>query len=200
MHISEGILSAPVLISGALLTATGTAIGLKKLNIDRIMGVSMLTGAFFVASLIHVPIGPASIHLVLNGLLGMILGWACFPAILVGLLLQAVFFQYGGLMVLGVNTATMAIPAVVCYYLLRPLLLNERTRMLAGFLGGAGAVFASALCMAAALAFSDIGFLTTAKLTILANLPIMLIEGVVTMFTVSFLARVHPDLLNGGHQ
>jgi cobalt/nickel transport system permease protein len=200
MHISEGILSAPVLISGALLTATGTAIGLKKLNIDRIMGVSMLTGAFFVASLIHVPIGPASIHLVLNGLLGMILGWACFPAILVGLLLQAVFFQYGGLMVLGVNTATMAIPAVVCYYLLRPLLLNERTRMLAGFLGGAGAVFASALCMAAALAFSDIGFLTTAKLTILANLPIMLIEGVVTMFTVSFLARVHPDLLNGGHR
>ena len=200
MHISEGILSAPVLISGALLTATGTAIGLKKLNIDRIMGVSMLTGAFFVASLIHVPIGPASIHLVLNGLLGMILGWACFPAILVGLLLQAVFFQYGGLMVLGVNTATMAIPAVVCYYLLRPLLLNERTRMLAGFLGGAGAVFLSALCMAAALAFSDIGFLTTAKLTILANLPIMLIEGVVTMFTVSFLARVHPDLLNGGHR
>ncbi len=200
MHISEGILSAPVLISGALLTATGTAIGLKKLNIDRIMGVSMLTGAFFVASLIHVPIGPASIHLVLNGLLGMILGWASFPAILVGLLLQAIFFQYGGLMVLGVNTATMAIPAVVCYYLLRPLLLNERTRMLAGFLGGAGAIFLSALCMAAALAFSDIGFLTTAKLTILANLPIMLIEGVVTMFTVSFLARVHPDLLNGGHQ
>jgi cobalt/nickel transport system permease protein len=200
MHISEGILSAPVLISGALLTATGTAIGLKKLNIDRIMGVSMLTGTFFVASLIHVPIGPASIHLVLNGLLGMILGWACFPAILVGLLLQAIFFQYGGLMVLGVNTATMAIPAVVCYYLLRPLLLNERTRMLAGFLGGAGAVFLSALCMAAVLAFSDIGFLTTAKLTILANLPIMLIEGVVTMFTVSFLARVHPDLLNGGHQ
>ncbi|MGA7276772.1 MAG: cobalt transporter CbiM [Desulfocapsaceae bacterium] len=200
MHISEGILSAPVLISGALLTATGTAIGLKKLNIDRIMGVSMLTGAFFVASLIHVPIGPASIHLVLNGLLGMILGWACFPAILIGLLLQAIFFQYGGLMVLGVNTATMAIPAVVCYYLLRPLLLKERTRMLAGFLGGAGAIFLSALCMAAALAFSDIGFLTTAKLTILANLPIMLIEGVVTMFTVSFLARVHPDLLNGGHQ
>ena len=200
MHISEGILSAPVLISGALLTATGTAIGLKKLNIDRIMGVSMLTGAFFVASLIHVPIGPASIHLVLNGLLGMILGWASFPAILVGLLLQAIFFQYGGLMVLGVNTATMAIPAVVCCYLLRPLLLNERTRMLAGFLGGAGAIFLSALCMAAALAFSDIGFLTTAKLTILANLPIMLIEGVVTMFTVSFLARVHPDLLNGGHQ
>ncbi len=200
MHISEGVLSAPVLISGAVLTATGTAIGLRKLNIDRIMGVSMLTGAFFVASLIHVPIGPASIHLVLNGLLGMILGWTCFPAILIGLLLQAIFFQYGGLMVLGANTATMAVPALVCYYLLRPLLLNERTRMLAGFLGGAGAIFFSSLCMAAALAFSDIGFLATAKLTILANLPIMLIEGVVTMFTVSFLARVHPDLLNGGHR
>lgn len=200
MHISEGVLSAPVLISGLLLTTAGTAIGLKKLNIDRIMGVSLLTGAFFVASLIHVPIGPASIHLVLNGLLGMILGWACFPAILVALILQAVFFQYGGLMVLGVNTANMAIPALVCFYLLRPLLLKPKTRPLAGFIGGAGAIFLSSIFMAAALAFSDIGFLTTAKITILANLPIMVIEGVITMFTVSFLARVHPELLTGAEQ
>ncbi|MBT8354287.1 MAG: cobalt transporter CbiM, partial [Desulfofustis sp.] len=113
MHISEGILSAPVLLGGASLTAVGTMIGLKKLDLDRIMEVSMLTATFFVASLIHVPIGPASIHLVLSGLLGIILGWVCFPAIVVGLLMQAVFFQYGGLMVLGVNAVIMAFPAVL---------------------------------------------------------------------------------------
>ena len=197
MHISEGILSAPVLIGGASLTAVGTMIGLKKLDLDRIMEVSMLTATFFVASLIHVPIGPASIHLVLSGLLGIMLGWVCFPAILVGLLMQAVFFQYGGLMVLGVNGFIMAFPAVLCFYLARPLLTHAKTRPIAGFIAGSGAILLSAICMALALAFTDVGFLTTAKITILANIPIMVIEGFITMFIVVFIGRVHPDLLWG---
>lgn len=198
MHISEGILSAPILLGGASLTAVGTVIGLKKLDLDRIMEVSMLTATFFVASLIHVPIGPASIHLVLNGLLGIMLGWACFPAILVGLLLQAVFFQYGGLTVLGVNAVNMALPAVLCFYLTRPLLNSEKTRPLAGFVAGSGAILLSAVFMALSLAFTDTGFLATAKITILANIPIMVIEGFITMFIVSFIGRVHPELLWGG--
>ncbi len=198
MHISEGILSAPILLGGASLTAVGTVIGLKKLDLDRIMEVSMLTATFFVASLIHVPIGPASIHLVLNGLLGIMLGWACFPAILVGLLLQAVFFQYGGLTVLGVNAVNMALPAVLCFYLTRPLLNSEKTRPLAGFVAGSGAILLSAVFMALSLAFTDSGFLATAKITVLANIPIMVIEGFITMFIVSFIGRVHPELLWGG--
>jgi len=197
MHISEGILSAPILLGGASLTAAGTMIGLKKLDLDRIMEVSMLTATFFVASLIHVPIGPASLHLVLSGLLGIMLGWACFPAILVGLLLQAVFFQYGGLMVLGVNTVNMALPAVLCFYLARPLLESEKTRPLAGFIAGSGAILLSAVFMALSLAFTDTGFLATAKITVLANIPIMVIEGFITMFIVSFIGRVHPELLWG---
>lgn len=195
MHISEGILSAPVLIGGGALTAAGTMIGLKKLDLDRIMEVSMLTATFFVASLIHVPIGPASIHLVLNGLLGIILGWASFPAILVGLLMQSVFFQYGGLVVLGVNGVNMALPAVLCFYLARPFMKNPKTLPLAGFIAGSSAIFLSAICMALSLAFTDAGFLTTAKITVLANIPIMIIEGFITMFVVSFISRVHPELL-----
>lgn len=197
MHISEGVLSAPVLIGGGVLTAVGTAVGLHRLDYDRIMNTAILTSAFFVASLVHVPIGPGSIHLVLNGLLGIILGWACFPAILVALLLQAVFFQFGGLLVLGVNTFNMAAPALLCYYLVRPLLARPKARSVAGFVGGALAIFLAALCMALSLALSDSGFLTTAKLVVIANLPIMLIEGVVTMFAITFLAKVHPGLITG---
>ena len=81
MHISEGVLSAPVLAGGWVLAAAGTAIGLKRLDYDRLMTVAILAAAFFVASLVHVPIGPASVHLILNGLLGVILGFAAFPAI-----------------------------------------------------------------------------------------------------------------------
>ena len=39
------------------------------------------------------------------------------PAIFVALILQAVFFGYGGITVLGVNTVVMAAPALVCSYL-----------------------------------------------------------------------------------
>ena len=95
MHISEGVLSGPVLLSGAALAVAGTAIGLKKLDYDQVAKVGMLSAAFFVASLIHVPIGPSNAHLILNGLVGLLLGWAAFPAILVALVLQAVLFQFG---------------------------------------------------------------------------------------------------------
>ena len=51
------------------------------------------------------------------------------------------------------------------------------------------------LLTALALAFSDEGFLTAARLIFLAHLPIMLIEGLITMFTVGFIARVRPEML-----
>ncbi len=196
MHISEGILSAPVLISGGVIAAAGTVIGLKKVDYARIMPTALLSSAFFVASLIHVPLGPGSVHLVLNGLLGIILGWAGFPAILIALFLQAIFFQFGGLVVLGVNTVTMAVPALCCYYLVRPWLKNPKTRPVAAFCAGALAIFLSSLLVALALALSDSGFLTTAKVIIGANVPIMIIEGFITMFTVTFLARVQPEILH----
>ena len=97
MHISEGVLSPPVLLTGAALTAVGAAVGLKKINSEKVELVGVLSSAFFVASLIHVPVGPSAVLLVLNGLLGLLLGWTAFPAILVGLALQALLFQFGGL-------------------------------------------------------------------------------------------------------
>ena len=117
MHISEGVLSGPVLFSGAALAAIGTGIGLKKLDYDQIAKAGMLSAAYFVASLIHVPIGPANAHLILNGLVGLLLGWGAFPAILVALILQGVLFQFGGITTLGVNTIIMALPAVISYLL-----------------------------------------------------------------------------------
>ncbi len=122
MHIPEGFLSGTpggigVLAAGAAVAATGTAIGLRKIDYEQMPRVAMLSAAFFVASLVHVPLGGTSVHLVLNGLVGLILGWAAFPAILIALFLQAVFFGFGGVTTLGLNTVTMALPAVAAYYL-----------------------------------------------------------------------------------
>ncbi len=199
MHISEGVLSLPVLAAGGAVTVVGTAIGLKNLDYDRIMTVSLLTATFFVASLIHVPIGPGNIHLVLGGLMGLVLGWSAFPAILVALLLQTIFFHYGGLVVLCANTAIMALPAIGCYYLCRKWIEhNGNRRKIAAFTAGFLATLISSLLMAAALASTDKGFIQAARLVVLAHIPLMIIEGVITMFTVLFLSKVQPEFLKAG--
>lgn len=196
MHISEGIVSLPILAGCGIVAAAGTAVGLKKLDQERIIETALLSSAFFVASLIHVPIGPGSVHLVLNGLVGLLLGWASVPAIATALFLQAILFGYGGLTVLGVNIVVMALPAVAVHYLFGPMVRGRgRFRMIGSFGAGATAVFLSTILMALALIGTDQSFLITARLLLLSQLPLMLIEGVITLFVISFLARVQPDLL-----
>ncbi len=196
MHISEGVLSAPVLVSGGALAAAGTAIGLKKIDYDHLARVGILSATFFVASLVHVPIGPSSVHLIMNGIVGLLLGWAAFPAILVALLLQAVFFQFGGITTLGVNTIIMALPAVICYYLFAPLLHKDRKYLLlAGFGCGFCAVLFGGVIVGLALMFTEENFLKVALLVVTAHIPVMVIEGIVTAFCVAFLKKVQPAML-----
>ena len=197
MHISEGVLSAPVLAGGWVLTAVGTAVGLKRLDYDRLMTVAILSAAFFVASLIHVPIGPVSVHLIVNGLLGAILGFAAFPAICVALLLQAVLFQFGGLTVLGINTLDMALPAVVCFLAFGPLLrAGGLARSVGAFCCGFVSVLLAGCLTALALALSGEAFFATAKVILIAHVPIMCIEGVLTTLAVGFLAKVRPEMFH----
>ncbi len=198
MHISEGILSAPVLIAGGGAAIAGTALGLKAIDYDRISTVGMLSSAFFVASLIHVNVGPSSTHLVLNGMVGLMLGWAAFPAILVALILQAFLFQYGGITVLGVNTVIMALPAVICYYVFSPLLFKSyRVAMAGAFACGFGSVFLSALLMGLSLILTEENFWEISALILAANLPVMIIEGIITAFCVAFIKKVNPVMLPG---
>lgn len=198
MHISEGVLSGPVLISGGALAAAGTAVGLKKLDYDRIARAGILSAAFFVASLIHVPIGPSNAHLILNGLVGLLLGWAAFPAILVALVLQAVLFQFGGITALGVNTIIMALPAVICY-LVFSRFLHKRplVALSAAFACGFLSVFLGAVILGLALIFTEENFFEVSAIVIAAHIPVMIIEGVITAVCVSFLKKVQPAMLPG---
>ena len=158
--------------------------------------VAILASAFFVASLIHVNIGPSGAHLILNGILGLLLGFAAFPAILTALLLQSVFFQYGGLTALGVNTVLMAVPAVLVHYLFLPMIgRSPRLTFASGFLSGITAIFLSALLLGLALWLADENFFKVSLLIITANIPVMIIEGIVTGFCISFLFKVYPEIL-----
>ena len=198
MHISEGILSGPVLISGGVLAAVGTGIGLKKLNYDQIAKAGMISAAFFVASLIHIPIGPPNAHLVLNGLAGILLGWAAFPAILVALILQVVFFQFGGITTLGVNTFNMALPAVICYLIFgRMIHKGTRAAAAAAFACGFLSILFSGLLVGLSLIFTEENFLEVSGIIIAAHIPVMIIEGIITAICVTFLRKVRPEMLLG---
>ena len=198
MHIADGVLSAPVLASGSLLAVGGLAVGLRRLPWQRIMGVAMLSSAFFAASLIHIRLGAGSAHLILNGLLGAMLGWACVPAIFIALLFQCLLFQFGGLATLGVNTCILAGPALLLGLVCRPWFGIARYRSFAAFCCGALAVAGSAALGALALILSGEAFAVSAAALLAGHLPLMLIEGLITMVAVNFLVRVRPDLLSGG--
>ncbi|THB76612.1 MAG: cobalt transporter CbiM [Desulfobulbaceae bacterium] len=196
MHISEGVLSLPVLATGGTITFFSTMYGLKKLDYDKIMTVAMFSSAFFVASFIHIPLGPGSVHLLLSGIVGLILGWAAFPAILAALFLQALLFQYGGLAVIGVNTVIIAAPAVILGLFFRPWLVQPgKKRFIASGAAGFFSIFFSSLLMAAALIATDAGFAKAALLLVAWSIPVSILEGVITISIVKFLATVQPEIL-----
>ena len=196
MHIVDGALSAPVVIGGVIIAVGGIAVGLRKLPIEKIPAAGVLSATFFVASLVHVPIGPSSVHLIMNGLAGLVLGWAAFPALFVGLLLQAVFFGFGGLTVLGVNTVNIALPAVVVYYVCRPGVRSSLPAMAAvwGGIGGGLAIALTTGVVALSLALSGKEFLAAAQLVFFAHIPVMVVEALLTAAAVYLARKVKPEL------
>jgi len=196
MHIVDGALSSQVIVGGTVLAAAGIGLGLKKLSVERIPAAGVMSASFFVASLVHVPLGPSSVHLILNGLAGLILGWAAFPALFVALLLQAVFFGFGGLTVLGVNTLNIALPAVIVHYVCRHGIAAGRPAVAAvwGAVGGALAIALTTFCVGAALALTGDAFIPAAKLIFFAHIPIMAIEAVLSGAAVLLARRVKPEL------
>jgi cobalt/nickel transport system permease protein len=183
--------------TGALAVG-GVAIGLRKMDHAEIPRAAMVSAVFFVASLVHVPIGPASAHLVLTGLTGLLLGWRAFPAIAAALLLQTVLFGFGGLTAWGANVVNMALPAVLCYHVFGRGMNRTKSGalrfLLAAMAGGLGIALSG--CMAAGtLCLCGREFLGAATAILAGHLPVIIVESVVTGSAVAFLFRVQPDIL-----
>ncbi len=198
MHLSEGIITGTVLAGGTAAAAAGLAVGLRQLKSERIPRVAILSSTFFVASLIHVPVGPVSVHLVLNGINGLLLGWAAFPSIFVALTFQMLLFQFGGITVLGLNTLNMALPAVIAGMLFGPMVRSRSKQMalIGGFLAGSLSVLMSGFLVAFSLFLSGEQFLEAAAVALGAHIPIMVVEGFVTSVCVGFIRKVKPEILN----
>jgi cobalt/nickel transport system permease protein len=130
VHIADGVLDRPWLVGGAIVAAALALAGAWRMREEETSRVALLTAAFFVASQLHLPAGPTTVHLLLNGLVGVLLGWRAALAIPIGLLLQATLLGHGGLSALGVNCCVQVIPALLARYLFvalhRPAWLERR--------------------------------------------------------------------------
>jgi cobalt/nickel transport system permease protein len=199
MHISDGVLSAPVLISGFAGTAALTVATVRKMDLEEIPKISVITAVFFVASLIKVPIGPTSIHLILNGLAGVVLGWRAFPAILLGLILQAILFGHGGVTAIGVNAIMMGGGGLLAYMVwqLRHRVNIANKEVVFGAIAGATGVASSGIILAIALLTTGEAFTGTAYYVLGAHIPIIIIEAIVVGSCAGFLKRVKPEILAG---
>lgn len=203
VHIADGVLAWPWWTAGWVLLAGLLGLGARRLRDEEVAPLALLAAAFFVSSLIHVKLPGTSVHLLLNALVGMVLGLRAVLALLLGLFLQALLFSHGGLVSLGVNACILTLPAFLARGL---LLLGDRAdwlekpgrRRALGFAIGFLAVLATLLLHFLVLAFGSIAGEDLRKLAafdFLFHLPILGLESLITMTALDFLWRVKPEAL-----
>ena len=197
MHIADGVLPVSSLAVGWAGTVVVTGLTLRKVSPEELPKAAVMTAGFFVASLIYVPLGPTSVHLILNGLVGMVLGPAAFPAILVGLVLQALLFQHGGVLSLGANALMLGLPALAASRIFRGRhwLGGRHPEAVAGFLAGMGSILLSGIGLALWLRSAGEEFWGIARLALAANVPLMVLEGLVCGAAAVFLLKVKPEMI-----
>jgi len=196
MHISDGVLPISVAVGGFAASLAIVALSARKVDPETLPKIAVVTSAFFVASLIHVPIGPTSVHLLIPGLVGILLGGGAFISIALGIVLQSLLFQFGGITAIGANAFMMGVPALMSGWVFRILKgRSMRRHVLAGAMAGGLGVLLATVILALLLASSGEDFLGVAWIAIYAHLPVLVIESAISAFVVSFLFKVKPDML-----
>lgn len=205
MHISDGVLSTAVTAvtyvgAGGLLTYS-----LKGVKAEEIPKIALMTGVFFVGSSIHVPIGPSSVHLLLTGFIGLVVGRRAPVSILIALLLQLFLLHFGGLSSLGSNVLNTGLPAVILAAVLLPLLRKHPRRafplgLATGFLSVAATILMVAITMIQSNLRFGMGALSTINTLVLAHIPLMLVEALITAFAVQAIVKIRPDFFYTGER
>ena len=157
----------------------------------------LFSAAFFVASTIHIAVGIGSVHLLLNGIAGLFLGWRVFPAFLIALTLQALMFSFGGLAVLGVNLCIMALPAVVVRLSVFPWLKANVCRqrlIVSGILSGVIGVGGAALLASCVLAFDGSNqYHDLISLLLVSHLPVFVVDSLISVGVLLTLTKMLPS-------
>lgn len=188
MHISEGVLSTGVIAVSSIALTPLIINSVRKLHHEDISKVALISALFFVVSTVHLPIGVTSIHFMMLGIIGIMLGWHSFTALLIALLLQALLIGFGGLTSLAVNTLNTGVGAMVGFYLYQ-LLKGRFPQIVVSFLVGFIPILVASIGIAVALLFSSGEFLSVAKVALAAHFPLAIVEGIIMIFLFNTLQK-----------
>ncbi len=190
MHIADGILPTAACAAAHAVALGAVTVTGREVEAEEVVRMGLLSSAIFVVSMFHFPIGGTSIHLGLFGLAGVLLGRRAMPVVYTTLLFQALLFQHGGLLSLGVNALNMGLGALAAAAAWKMEFLPESARSFAaGFVG----TMLPAVLMAGEFYLSGYGKGFAVIAAVYAG--VALIEAAVTSFIVSFLRRVKPAVL-----
>jgi cobalt/nickel transport system permease protein len=200
VHISDGILAPWLWGSGWVITAAILTYTLKKMKIDDVPKISVITAAVFVASLIHFQAGPTSVHLVLSGFAGVTLGILAYPCIFIAVVMQAFLFQHGGVTTIGINAVNMGVPALISFLIFKAgMKLNigiSKNEILFGAIAGGIAVALAVLLLAVELLITGEELTEVTTFVVFAHIPVILVEAIFTGVIVGFFATVKPEMLS----
>ncbi len=207
MHIPDGFLSPSVALPlwGVSAGIGGYALRQvsRELTEQETPVIGVVAAGIFAAQMLNFPIaGGTSGHLLGTALATLLFGpWTAILIMICVLSIQALVFQDGGLVALGANIFNMGIlGALVAYAIDQTVrgLFGERpwTRPAVAFLAGWTAVVMGALATGLELALSG---LAPANVVLPAmggiHALIGVVEGLITMGAVAFLATVRRELM-----
>ncbi|GAA6621974.1 energy-coupling factor ABC transporter permease [Scytonema sp. NUACC26] len=208
MHIPDGFLNLPVILVTWAIAIALIVVSLSKSQAEyqeRAVPLMGVCAAFiFAAQMINFPIpGGTSGHLLGGTLAGALLGpWAGSLVMVAVFIVQSVFFQDGGLTVLGANILNMGLIGTFAgYYLYKAIRVAIGRNKLSGMVVGAAVaawtsvVIASLVC-AVQLAISGTVPLSVALTAMVTwHVLIGIGEAAITVIALSFIWRTRPDLL-----
>ena len=208
LHAPDGFFSLPISIAGYVVAAVFIAFAIRRtqgeLNERMVPMMGVMAAFIFAAQMINFPVaGGTSGHLVGGALAAIILGpWAAILVMTAVVGLQALLFQDGGLVVLGVNLVMMSIVSVISgygvYYVARKIggASSRSTLIVGGFIAAWVSVMVAAVVAAFALASSGTSPLALALPALAAVHALIGIgEGLITVFALSFIRAARPQLL-----
>lgn len=212
MHISEGILPFPWAAFWYLALAPFVALGVRRLNaisredLSLKPLVGLLAAVVFIISCMPIPVPTAGTcsHPCGTGVAAILVGPLVSVLIAaVSLLIQALFLAHGGLSTLGANTFSMGVVGSLAGWLaFRGARRLGGSLAVSGFIAGLLADWATYAATAGILSLGIRGEAPFAPLfvkVVLAflptQLPLGILEGVISAGMVTLLYRKRPDLL-----
>jgi cobalt/nickel transport system permease protein len=208
MHAPDGFFAPWLAILGWLITLATIALAIRntrQLGEKQVPMMGIMAAAIFAGQMLNFTIpGGTSGHLLGGALAAILLGpWAGVLVMTAVIAVQALLFQDGGLVVMGLNVINMGIVTgfvgyFVYSWLKRALNATKTGNIVAGFVAAWTSVVVTSIAASLELALSGTSPLAIALPAMLGvHVMIGVGEGILTVAALSFITVTRPDLITG---